>query len=84
MSLATAELGDERENRSGVRGFTGKAPDHHSGVFVQRAGEAGASEKLDRILVVVRRIARRDLLQGDGEFVGIERPSLSDLSSRLN
>jgi hypothetical protein len=72
MRLAPAELGDERENRSGVRGFTGKASQHHSGVFVQCAGETGASEKLYRVLVVVRRSARSDLFESDGEFVGIE------------
>ncbi len=84
MRFAAAELSNERKDGSGVRGFAGKAPEHHSSMFVQRAGEARACEKLYWVPVVVGRIARRYLLQGDGEFVGIERSPFSNLSPRLN
>jgi hypothetical protein len=54
------------------------------GMFVQRAREAGPREKFCRLFVVVGRVAGCHLFEGDGEFVGIERPPLSDLSPRLN
>ncbi len=47
-------------------------------MLLERAGEAGAAEKLFRIAIVLGRRAGDDLLKRDGELVRIERSALTD------
>lgn len=84
MGFPAAELCDEGENRRRVGCISGEPAQHHARVLFQRAGEAGAREKLRGVIVIVGRSARNDLLQRDRELVGIERAPFADLAPRLN
>jgi hypothetical protein len=64
--------------------LAGKTPQHHSGVFVQCASEAGAGKELYWVLVVVGGIASRDLFESDRELIRVERAPLADFSARLH
>src|SRR5882672_4247425 len=82
MGLATAEVGDQREDRCRVFSLAGQPPQHHACVLTQGTGKARAREELRRIPVILRCRASYDLLQSDGELIGVERPTLTDLLPR--
>ena len=82
VGLAAAELGDERQHRRGVVGLAREPSQHHPRVLAQRPREASAREELRRIAVVLRRRAGDDLLQRDGELVGVERAAFADFLAR--
>ena len=76
------ELRDQREHRRRVPGPAGESPEHHAGVLLQRAREAGTGEELRRVAIVLRRGSGHHLLQGNRELVRAERAALSDLPAK--
>jgi hypothetical protein len=78
VRLATAELRDQRQHGCRLARFARQPPQHHAGVLVQGAGEAGAGEELGGLAIVFRRCAGDDLFEGNGEFVRVEGAAFAD------
>src|SRR2546422_854420 len=81
MGFASAKLRDQRHDRRRIVGSPRQSAQHHAHVLAQGAGEAGPGEEFHRITVVVRTSVGSHLLKGNGEFVGIERASLSNFGA---
>ena len=84
MSLAPAELSDERKHRRRVGSLAFQPAKHHADMFRQSTSEASARKELSRVAVVARRSARHHLLQGDSELVRVERPPLPNLLTEFH
>jgi hypothetical protein len=76
VRLPPAELRYERKHWRGVLGLSREPAEHHTGVFPERAREAGAGEELVGLAVVLGRRAGHYLFQRDGELVRVEGSAL--------
>ena len=84
MSLAPAELSDERKHRRRVGSLALQPAKHHADMLRQGTSEASARKELSRVAVVARGSARHHLLQSDSELVRVERPPLPNLLTEFH
>jgi len=84
VGLATTELRNQRHHGRGVLCVPGKAPESHPGVLSQRPCKTGSRKELLWNSVILGRGTGDHLLQGNCEFIRVERPALPYLLARRN